>query len=96
MKLSEMWRQAAKELTQIKEDYGYAPAKTACAAGSVSYYLSQGRTCAIWSLTPTEKVEYWRLLGEFSIDAEQGIITINDDLGWTFEQFAKKAEQLGL
>ena len=96
MKLSEIWYRAAKELTQIKGRYGSAPAKTACAAGSVSYYLSQGRTCYNWEPTPTEKAEYRRLSREFAVEAEQGIIIINDELGWTFEQFAKKAEELGL
>ena len=96
MKLSKMWYRAAKELKQVKEDFGSVDRKEACAMGAICYYLSDGVAINPASLTHFLDITYNHLLFDFRLAYGEHVITLNDKEGWSFEQFAKKAEELGL
>ena len=98
LKLSEMWYLAAKELKQGVEDY-YNPTKdTHCAIGAAIHYRLGHTTCLSSQKFFPNGIDADDLLIEIALfgDRFRGIVTLNDDDNWTFEQFAKKAEELGL
>ena len=98
MKLSEMWRQAAKELKQGKEYYYNPDQDTHCAIGAAIHYRLGHSTCLSSQNTFPRGKDADDILSETALfgDRFRGIVTLNDDDNWTFEQFAKKAEELGL
>ena len=96
MKLSEIWYRAAKELKQVKQEFGDIDRKEACAMGAICYYLSDGVAISPASLTHDHDIIYNNLLSDFRLAYGEHIITLNDEEGWSFEDFAKKAEELGL
>ncbi len=95
MKLAEMFERA-KELTQIRLEYGDAGRKRACARGAICYYLSDGRACEPYMLLPAERAEFHRLIEKWNDAGLPDIIDLNDEKGWSFKQFAKAAKEHGL
>ena len=92
MKLSEMWHLAAKELKQGKYSYYFHWTDTHCAYGALVHYISGHETClTCHSVIPPEV----RIATRPFMLATQ-IVTNNDENNWSFEDFAKKAEELGL
>ena len=64
--------------------------------GAICYYLSDGRGCSPAALSPEQEAIYHDHLGKFLTATGRHVLEWNDKDGWTFEQFAKKAEELGL
>lgn len=95
-KLSEIWFMAAKELKRVEVSLGFAPNKTACALGAISYYLSEGETCHVGWLKGTKPDTFHELQDAFEKKSGHRIAELNDDKHWSFNRFAKKAQQLGL
>ena len=97
MKLSEMWRQAAKELKQGKYVFYDPETDTHCAHGALIHYTNGHESC---SSAGTGRGLFLQSDDVFEavlkFNDHTRIIKTNDELGWSFEDFAKKAEELGL
>ena len=97
MKLSEMWHQAAKELKQGKGSYYNQGGDTHCAVGAIVHYFLGHGACNN-DMLPYEVLDYgpYQQIKQALHGQELSILLLNDSGNWTFEQFAKKAEELGL
>lgn len=97
MELAKIWRQASRELKQIKVEFGDASMKEACAMGAIAYYLSEKETCHLSELKHAwQKAVFRDMVKTFESKSESSIWELNDVEGWTFAQFADKASELGL
>jgi len=85
-KLSEAWRLASKELKQIKgafaRDGGY------CAAGAIKFYADQDPKYGSYG-------HFKECFFAFQRNLDSSVSDKNDNQGWSFEDFANKAEELG-
>jgi hypothetical protein len=97
MKLGEIWKRASRELKQIRIEFGDASRKEACAMGAISFYLSDKKTCLLSELEfAWQKAVFRDMVKTFESKTKSSIWELNDLQGWTFEQFAEKANELGL
>ena len=97
IKLAKIWRQASRELKQIKVEFGDASMKKACAMGAIAYYLSDKETCLLSELKYAwQKAVFRDMVKTFESKSQSSIWELNDVGGWTFAQFAEKASELGL
>ncbi len=97
IKLSEIWKKANRELKHIKIEFGDASRKEACAMGAISYYLSDRKTCLLSELKYSwQKAVFRDMVKTFESKTKSSIWELNDVQGWTFLQFAQKAEELRL
>ncbi len=97
IKLSDIWKFASKELEQIKVGFGDAKRRQACAMGAISYYLSNRETCLLSELKYSwQKGLFRHLVKSFEARSGSSIWELNDVRGWAFEDFAGRAEELGL
>jgi hypothetical protein len=97
IKLSKIWKQASRELKQVKVEFGDASMKQACAMGAISFYLSDNKTCLLSELKyGWQKAMYRDMVNTFESKTKSSIWELNDVEGWTFEDFSEKALQLGL
>ncbi|HZW55933.1 MAG TPA: hypothetical protein VFF30_06560 [Nitrososphaerales archaeon] len=103
-KLSEIWDRASRELTQVKGRFGDTEKKEVCALGAILFYLSNGTVCNRYEALQQgrEIGDYWlmkeysSLVDLFYCKTGKKIADLNDDEGWTFENFAERARELGL
>ena len=94
MKLSEMWHLAAKELKQGKYVFYNPETDAHCAYGALIHYICGHEYCGKAGREDFPLADVWDVTFEFWQDTH--ITHANDELGWSFEDFAKKAEELGL
>lgn len=95
--LREIWKKASRELKQIEIEFGDAERKEACAMGAIAYYLSNKETCHLSELRYSwQKAAFRKMVKAFESKADCSIWELNDALGWSFEDFAEKAEELAL
>lgn len=94
-KLSEAWRLASKELTQIKRTFGSRSKKTACAIGAIGYYFPKDANSDNLGHTNIREDAYHNIM---FLTRYMGhtLDMYNDNHGWTFEDFANEAEKIGL
>ena len=95
MKLSEMWHLAAKELKQGKYVFYNPETDSHCAIGALIHYM-HGHECCSKAGRGGFPLDAIKDVTTKFCPSRQYITQANDALGWSFEDFAKKAEELGL
>jgi hypothetical protein len=93
-KLYSVWKKASIELKQVRRSYGNAGRKQACALGAIAYYASNGKTCNPSKIPISSKLIYANMVAKWERLSGKEISKLNDECGWTFDEFAKNAKLL--
>jgi hypothetical protein len=95
-RLSTIWRNASRELVQVKSGYGDAAKKKACALGAIAYYSSNGKTCDPMRIPIMDRLVYANMVAGWERLTGEEVSHLNDKCGWSFEMFAETAKKLGI